>query len=290
MKTENNSVVIIGASGFVARNFRKFLYEKNLKVISISRKNFKSFPTETKIISKNYSEKDLIPKVKNCSALFHFVGIGNQSIKTTFESVNYEFTKHIISLCKKAKIKKIIYLSGLGVSQKSTSAYFISKFKAEQEITKSSLDYVIFRPSYIVGKNDMLTVYLKKQISNGRIEIPGSGNFLMQPIYINDVVQIFYQFLIQDNSKNKIIDLVGPEIITFKKFVTLFSKQKKTKIKHIDLEFAYQNALNNPQLEFGLDDLNILIGNFKGDHSKLTRLVDLNFQSVSKLLDVGSLF
>ena len=51
---------------------------------------------------------------------------------------------------------------------------------------------MIFRPSYIVGKNDLLTKFLKKQISNGMIEIPGSGNFLMQPIYINDVMQIFY--------------------------------------------------------------------------------------------------
>ena len=81
---------------------------------------------------------ELISKIKNCSILFHFVGIGNQSIKTSFESVNYEFTKHILLLSKKANIKKIIYLSGLGVSQRSTSGYFISKFKAEQEIKKSN--------------------------------------------------------------------------------------------------------------------------------------------------------
>ena len=287
--SEIEPVVIIGASGFVARNFRKFLYEKNLKVISISRKNFKSYPNETKIISKNYSEKDLISKIKNCSTLFHFVGIGSQSVKMTFESVNYEFTKHIISLIKKTDIKKIIYLSGLGVSQKSTSGYFISKFKAEEEIIKSNLDYVIFRPSYIVGKDDLLTKFLKKQISNGKIEIPGSGNFMMQPIYINDVVQIFYMSLIQNNFKNKTIDLVGPEFITFKKFVTLFSNRKKAKIKHIDVELSYQRALNNPKSDFSLDDLNILMGNFKGDHAKLTRFVDLNFESVSKLLNIGSL-
>ena len=105
---ENKSVVIVGASGFIARNFRKFLHKKNLKVISISRKNFQSYSNETKIVSKNYLEKELISKIKNCSALFHFVGIGSQSVKINFESVNYEFTKHILSISKKAKIKKII--------------------------------------------------------------------------------------------------------------------------------------------------------------------------------------
>ena len=86
---------------------------------------------------------------------------------------------------------------------------------------------MIFRPSYIVGKDDLLTKFLKKQISNGTIEIPGSGNFMMQPIYINDVVQIFYQSLIRNNLKNKTIDLVGPEFISFKKFM-LFSLTKKS--------------------------------------------------------------
>ena len=285
----NKSVVVIGANGFVAKHLRKFLYDRNFKVISISRKNFKSYPNETKIISKNYHEKDLLPKIKNYYAVFHLVGIGRQSVKIDFDSVNYEFTKHILSLSKKAGIQKFVYLSGLGVSPKSTSGYFISKFKAEQEIINSKLDYTIFRPSYIVGKDDLLTKSLRKQMLNGQIEIPGSGNFLMQPIYINDAVEIFCQSLIQKNFRNKIVDLVGSEIITFKKFVELFSKKHRTKIKQINLEAVYRRALNNPKSTFGIDDLNILMGNFEGDHVKLSRLVNLEFQSISKLLNVGSL-
>ena len=62
--SQKNSVVIMGANGFVfvARNFRKFLYEKNLKVISISRKTSNLIQMKQKIISKNYLEKDIISK------------------------------------------------------------------------------------------------------------------------------------------------------------------------------------------------------------------------------------
>ena len=45
-------IVITGASGFVAKNLRKYLSEKNVHLISISRKNFKSFKNETKIINE----------------------------------------------------------------------------------------------------------------------------------------------------------------------------------------------------------------------------------------------
>ncbi|MEK6822078.1 MAG: NAD-dependent epimerase/dehydratase family protein, partial [Thermoproteota archaeon] len=34
-------VVVTGASGFVARNVRRYLSDNNVKLISISRKNFK---------------------------------------------------------------------------------------------------------------------------------------------------------------------------------------------------------------------------------------------------------
>ena len=47
-------VVVTGASGFVAKNVRRYLSGNNVKLISISRKNFKKFKNETKIITKNY--------------------------------------------------------------------------------------------------------------------------------------------------------------------------------------------------------------------------------------------
>ena len=49
---KDNQIVITGASGFVAKNLRKYLSEKNIKLISISRKDFKPFKNEIKIISK----------------------------------------------------------------------------------------------------------------------------------------------------------------------------------------------------------------------------------------------
>ena len=284
-----NQIVITGANGFVARHLRKIFSENNIKLISIARKNFKEFKNETKIISKSYDEKTILSKIKNSQALIHLVGTGNQTVETNYELVNTEYTKHIVDLCKKAGIKKIIYASGLGVSAKTPLAYFISKYKAERSIVSSGIDYTIFRPSYIVGKDDLFTKFLKKQIGIGKIEIPGSGLYSIQPIFINDVVEIFFQSLTNQKFHNKILDLVGPEEITFEKYVKLFSKGTKTKIKKINLETVYFNAITNPKSDFGVDDLNILIGNFKGNHKILRKISNVDFHSITELLKSGSL-
>lgn len=285
---KNTQVVITGASGFVAKNLRKYLSNKNIKLISISRKNFKKFKNETKIITKNYDETNIIPKLKNSDVLVNLVGIGKQTVDNDYNLINYEFTKKIIDLCKKSKIQKIIYFSGLGVAKNSTLGYFISKYKSEKQIINSNLDYVIFRPSYIIGKDDHLTKYLKKQIKIGQINIPGSGNYSIQPIYIDDVSQIVLDVIIQ-NKSNMILDLVGSESITFKNYVKEFSSQTNTKIKKINLETVYHNAITNSQSAFGVDDLNILIGDFKGDHKKLQNLFKIKFSSIQKILKSGSL-
>ena len=282
-------VVVTGASGFVAKHLRNYLSKKNIELISISRNSFRQFKNEFRFISKNYDEADLFQKIKNADALIHLVGIGKQSTKIDYNDVNVEFTKHIVKLCKNAKISKLVYTSGLGVSSNTTLGYFISKYKAEQIIINSGLNYTIFRPSYIVGKDDLLTKYLKKQIKQGKIIIPGSGSYSIQPIYINDVVKIIFQSISLKKFQHKIVDLVGPDSITFEKYVKLFSKDSKSNITKIKLEDAYYNAIINPRSNFGVDDLNILIGNFKGNHAKLKKITQIHFESIMELLESGRL-
>ncbi len=284
-----SKIVVTGASGFIAKNLRKYLSEKNIDLISISRNDFKKFKSESKIISKDYDEKKLLQLIKNSDALIHLVGIGQQSVNLDYNMINTEFTQHIVNLSKKANIQKIVYLSGLGVSTKTTLGYFISKYNAENFIINSGLDYTIFRPSYIVGTDDMFTKYLKRQIKNGEINIPGSGTYSIQPIHISDVVKIIFESTLQPKFKNKIIDLVGPDFITFEKYVKLFSKGTKTSIKKIKLEDAYYDAITNSKSDFGVDDLNILIGNFKGNHEKLKKITNMKFESVVGLLQSGRL-
>ena len=90
-------VVVTGASGFIAKNVRKHLSDNNVKLISISRKDFKKFKNETKIITKNYDEKTILPKLKNSYALIHLVGIGKQTVDNDYNLIHIELTKKIIN-------------------------------------------------------------------------------------------------------------------------------------------------------------------------------------------------
>ena len=282
-RQEISAITITGANGFVAKNLRKFLSKNHIKVIAIARKTFQKHHTETVVYSKTLLEKGLQNKLRNCDALVHLIGIGKQSSKYNFED-NIELTKNMIKTCKKSGIKKIIYISGLGVTKNSTSDYFISKYKAEQEIINSGLNYTIFRPSYIVGKKDYLSKFILKQIKKGIVIIPGSGKYRLQPIFVEDVAKIIVESIYEKKFSNKMLDLVGPEIIKFEDFVRYFIKNKKTRIQKINLESIYHDALHNPKSIYDLDSINLLIGDYTGNLKQLQKTSNVKLRPVKDIL------
>ncbi len=277
------AVAVTGANSFVGKSLRKFLYKNKVNVLGISRKNFAKYSTETKVQSKNLQENQLQKKMKNYDVLVHLIGIGRETPKSTFEEINVNLTKNVIKTCKNTGIKKIIYISGLGVSKNNTSNYFASKYRAELQIINSGLDYTIFRASYIIGKTDHLTKSISKQMKKGTIIIPGSGKYRLQPIFVEDVAKIILETILEKKFSNKILDLVGPGKISFEDFVKLFSRNMKVKFKKINLEDAYDDGT------YSSESLDILIGDYTSDVKHLQKLTNVKLTTVEKFLQTSSL-
>jgi len=278
-------VVITGANGFVGRNVGKFLSKNGFNIMPIVRKNReRSITFGRAIVSKNLLEDHLLSEIKNSGTLLHFIGQGRQTVDSEYEKINVDTTRNVIQLCRKASIKKIVYISGLGVDKKSTLGYFISKYKAEQEIIKSGLDYTILRASHIMGKDDPLSKTLNSQIRRGMIIIAGSGNYRIQPIFVEDVAKVVLKSISEKKFFKKILDLVGAQTVTYNHFVKDFVQGRKIRIRNIDFENAYRDALHNKG-PFGVDDLSILVGDYVGDHKKLRRISGIKFRLYKDVLE-----
>ena len=289
MSDISTRIAVTGASGFVGKNLRNFLHKNKINVLGVSRKNFHKHTSEVKITSTNLLEPKLQTKLKNYDVLVHLIGIGRESPKSTFEEINLNLTKNVIKACKNAGIKKIIFISGLGVSKNNQSDYFISKYNAEHEIINSGLDYTIFRASYIMGKTDYLTKALSMQMKKGIISIPGSGKYRLQPIFVLDVAKIILEAILEKKFSKKIIDLVGPQKISFEDFVKLFTKNTRVKIKKINLDDAYDEAKRNTKAVYGLESLNILVGDYTSDGKQLQKLSNVKLTTVREFLQTSRL-
>ncbi len=281
----DEKIVVTGANGYVAKNLRRILGNAGMQVICLARKNLTVHSGETKIISPDYDLDKILPMLKNCTAMVHLAGSGIQSVDSDYYTSNVNLTKKMTELCIKAGIKRFVYNSGLGASAKSTTGYFISKYQAEQIVRKSGLDYVIFRPSYIMGRGDALARNIKKQKKNGRIIIPGSGKYRMQPIYILDACSILLDAATLEKYSKKTLDLAGLEIVSFQDFVKKAGLGKY--IVKTNLEDEYRLAVRGMG-KFGLDDLCIMVGDYTGDVKPLKKLYKKRLANIDEMLNACS--
>jgi NADH dehydrogenase len=126
-------------------------------------------------------------------------------------------------------------------------------------------------------------------MKKGVIVIPGSGKYRLQPISVLDVTKIILEAILEKKFSRKIIELVGPQKISFEDFVKLFAKNTGTKIKKINLDDAYDEAKHNMKAVYGLESLNILVGDYTSDGKQLQKLSNVKLTTVAEFLQSSGL-
>jgi NADH dehydrogenase len=104
-----------------------------------------------------------------------------------------------------------------------------------------------------------------------------------------DVAKIILEAILEKKFSKKILDLAGPQKISFEDFVKLFAKNTKIKIQKTDLESAYNEAKCNPRSIYSLESLNILVGDYTSDVKQLQKLSNVKLTTVAEFLQSSSL-
>ena len=79
-------------------------------------------------------------------------GSASRGIVENYETVDFGLTAMVIDAAAKLDEKPLlVYLSAMGVKEKSRSPYFRARWKAENKLRQSGLPYIIVRPTFISG-------------------------------------------------------------------------------------------------------------------------------------------
>lgn len=246
--------VVTGAFGFTGKYISKLLLSKGESIKTFTNKvNRDIFGEKIEIFKYDFRNKEyLIKAMSNAKRLYNTYWIRFPYKNISFKEV-INNTKILIDCAKEANIEKVIHISITNANPKSKFQYFKYKGIVEEMIKDSKIDYFILRPTVIFGKESILinniAWFLKKL---PLFFIFGKGRYLVQPIYIEDLAKI--AVFGADNFKNKIVDIVGPEIFEFKEMINLIKTKISSKSKIIYLpSFLFQIFI--PILNFLTKDI-----------------------------------
>ena len=263
MKAKN--CLIFGGSGQIGRNLIRKLTKNSYKVTVVTRNiHQKSYVIKTQanagyidIVEANIFDENKIRELfKKADICINLVGILFEQKKgNTFKNIHTVFPSILSKLCKEYNLKHFIHLSALGINDAVDSDYAKSKLKGENEILKNFPLATILRPSIVFSSEDQFSCNMMTLLSRLPLfPIYYGGNTKFAPIHCSDLTDTIY-YVISNKIYSKIIECVGPEIITFKgilqRLLTLIDKKRilvPFPLKLAELSASFFEIFPNPLL------------------------------------------
>ncbi len=144
----------------------------------------------------------------------------------TFERINYGGTVNVVDAAKAAGVQRIVQQSALGVRPDPKLPYFDTKYRAEEYVRKSGLDYTILRPSVIFGEGDEFVNKLADLVRKPLFILPapvvpvvGDGATPFSPVYIGDFVEAVVGVLDDPATIGQTYELGGPRRIKYEEMM-----------------------------------------------------------------------
>ena len=148
----------------------------------------------------------------------HLVSIIKGS-RADFDRIMVQGTRDLVAAAQDAGVRRFVLASALGLDERTKDAvpYFASKWEMEKAVKESGLDHVIFRPSFVFGRDGgILPTFARLARFAPVTPIVGRGTQRLQPIWVEDLAQYFAHAV--EGSMTGTFELGGPDAVTWNEF------------------------------------------------------------------------
>jgi len=222
-------VFVTGATGFTGRHTVPFLLKQGWEVHCLYREssNRDVLPqSEIHWHPGSLENKDqLTEHMRGCEGLVNIASLG------------FGHADHIIQAAEKAGIARAVFISTTAIFTKLNSKSKSTRLAAEAAIQNSNLSFTILRPTMIYGtKSDRNMIRLVRWLLRFPfIPILGNGNFLQQPVYVDDVAQAIVSCLSAPKTIGKSYNIAGKQAIPYNDVVETIATITGRKILKIHI-------------------------------------------------------
>lgn len=149
----------------------------------------------------------------------------------TFEELHHRAAERVVRAAERQGVSRFILMSANGVRPDGT-AYQATKYRADEALRSTGLDWTIFRPSVIFGDPRGRTEFctqLRRDIIDSPMPAPlfyaglspfDAGSFRLAPVHVRDVARAFAQALADRETVGRTCELCGPDRLTWKEILT----------------------------------------------------------------------
>ena len=225
---KQKEILLFGATGQIGRNLIRKLSKNNYKITAVTRNihragyiiKTQANPGYLELVElKNFNLNKIEQLFEDCDICINLVGILYENKNQDFKTIHTDLPDMLSRIANKFKINKFIHLSALGIDEAIDSKYATSKLEGEKRIIKNFNNHIIIRPSIVYSVDDNFTTNFMTLLNRLPVfPLYYGGDTKFAPIHCSDLTDTIL-YIISKNIYSKIIECVGPEIITFKEIL-----------------------------------------------------------------------
>jgi nucleoside-diphosphate-sugar epimerase len=155
-------------------------------------------------------------------------------------SLGFGHADSILRATKNAGIQRAIFVSTTAIFTQLNARSKKIRIAAETAIETSGLKYTILRPTMIYGSRRDRNMWRLIRFMRYSPIVPvfGNGNYLQQPIYVDDVAQAILSCLCKDQTIGKSYNIAGKYPLTYNQVINTIATQMNKSVLKIHIPYS----------------------------------------------------
>jgi uncharacterized protein YbjT (DUF2867 family) len=219
-------VLISGASGLIGSSICARLIEKGDSVVAVVRPGgiapFGVTGTVHLDVAAAVAISDWTELLRDVEAVVNCAGVLQESHRERVGGVHVDGPAALFQACEQLGIRRVIHFSAVGVDREQPTEFSETKLRGDHVLEALDLDWVILRPSVVVGSPAFGASALVRGLAALPVlpVMPKTGS--LQIVQLDDVVATVQRMLDPQAPVRLVLELAGPERLQFHEVIAAF--------------------------------------------------------------------
>jgi uncharacterized protein YbjT (DUF2867 family) len=214
-------ILVTGATGFIGSALCARLASEGHDVLRVSRR---PLPKGGVVLDMAKATEPEIwrPHLGGVDAVVNCAGVLQDSPTENTMDVHFRSIDALFAACELENVRRVIHFSAIGVDREQPSAFSESKMKGDVALMARPLDWIILRPSVVLGRTAFGASALIRGLAALPVlpSMPGRGK--LQVVRLDDVLATVSYFLKPAAPVRLVVELAGPEAMSMDDVVRVY--------------------------------------------------------------------
>ncbi|MGH7881213.1 MAG: NAD-dependent epimerase/dehydratase family protein, partial [Candidatus Binataceae bacterium] len=223
-------VLLVGATGLIGSAIAARLHELGHDIVAVIRDHG---PASARLPAAESIRIDLrgatepkmwLPHLNHIDAIVNCAGVLQDSPRDATRQVHVDGIGALFRACEAASVRRVIQISTIGLDRETPTEFSRTKLAGDRLLMSLDLDWVILRPSVVVGR----AAYGGSALFRGLAALPflpiTPGTGLLQIVQLDDVVRTVELLLPPGAPARLVLELAGPERLAFEGVVAAYRR------------------------------------------------------------------